>query len=510
MAILLVAALGASLFAWNLHAQLEHRYTLIASHAEHAEIAYDRELARFADFAATLDAEVAGALASGTSAPPVVELTRQAVGSGYVSVGARDRHALGSVSGEGPLPQPGSPTWREIQATRALNTVCQVVLQRNPDIPWCYYTSARRFIYLYPYSDRPGTYYSDAMLNMDFFRLGRPRLDPTRRQFWTPMYVDLAGKGWMATVSDPVYAQGRFIGVASIDVTLGTFLRIGASSPIPNSRTLLFDGNGKPMHGDNLTLSASQWLRLRAGHSVEVRGEHIIAQPIPTSGWWLVTSTNISQARAAAVEQALTQSLAGLFILLILLLLWELGLAWRRVRALAIRDGLTGLYNRRHYDEISRALFAQVSRNEGIIGLAVIDIDEFKAFNDANGHAEGDRVLKAVALALQGCLRRDSDYCFRVGGEEFAALFAVSSPEGLTALVARVQRSIRGLGIPHPGSSVGIITVSIGSTAVSRADWVDPDTAFRRADAALYDAKRAGRDRAVAWVPGVPSSAHAR
>ena len=131
---------------------------------------------------------------------------------------------------------------------------------------------------------------------------------------------------------------------------------------------------------------------------------------------------------------------------------------------MASADGLTGIANRRKFDEMLDLLFADCLRNERNLALLLLDIDYFKQFNDTYGHAVGDMALKRVASVLHDNAQRGSDVVARVGGEEFAILLPDVSDRDLKTFCERIHASIAGLGIEHSSSRVSdTLTVSIGA-----------------------------------------------
>ena len=191
------------------------------------------------------------------------------------------------------------------------------------------------------------------------------------------------------------------------------------------------------------------------------------------------------------------------------------------LRALATRDPLTGVANR-------RALFARLdhewrraARTGTPLSLMMIDVDFFKRYNDHHGHPEGDECLRRVAQAISMTASRASDLVARYGGEEFAVLMADTPPDRAELLAWRVRDAVRALGISHARSDVADrVTVSIGVAdalpsperpAIAPTPQPEPAAAgsespaarefFARADRALYEAKRSGRDRVVRFGP---------
>lgn len=186
----------------------------------------------------------------------------------------------------------------------------------------------------------------------------------------------------------------------------------------------------------------------------------------------------------------------------------ELELANAELKRLAATDPLTGLANRRSFNEhvgkeMRRLARLHRQRSQSFTSAVLLcDIDYFKAFNDLYGHLAGDACLKAIALAIAGEVHRPGDIACRYGGEEFLILLPGTNLEGALVVAERVRLAVKQLGIPHGGSTASeAVTMSIG-VAVSRfeADGPSMERAISAADQALYKAKQNGRDR-VAVAP---------
>ena len=173
----------------------------------------------------------------------------------------------------------------------------------------------------------------------------------------------------------------------------------------------------------------------------------------------------------------------------------------QRLEALLFEDPLTGLANRRFILTQLAGAVSAARRHERPLSVAVIDIDHFKAVNDAHGHAAGDRVLAAVAAAMRGHLRAE-DQLGRLGGEEFLALLPDADARAAATAAEKLRSEIAALAVDHDGHDVAV-TISAGWAAW---DGEPPDELLRRADDALYVAKRAGRDR----VEGAPATVQRR
>ena len=161
-------------------------------------------------------------------------------------------------------------------------------------------------------------------------------------------------------------------------------------------------------------------------------------------------------------------------------------------------DGLTGLSNRRYFDEHLNLQWAQCVRERSEISVLMIDVDEFKKYNDAYGHLKGDEALKQVAAAIAECVERPADMAARFGGEEFAAVLPGTPAEGATRVGEKIRERVRALAIEHRASTTGpVLTVSVGGATFAPRPGEDPIALIQVADESLYEAKRAGRDRVV-------------
>jgi diguanylate cyclase (GGDEF)-like protein len=176
----------------------------------------------------------------------------------------------------------------------------------------------------------------------------------------------------------------------------------------------------------------------------------------------------------------------------------KLALQKRELRQLAQQDGLTGIANRRHFDEALDRACRNATRSGEPIGLALIDIDHFKKFNDHYGHIAGDDVLRTVARLLGQHARRPYDLAARYGGEEFALL--APHGDGIIELVQRFRQALSDLDIVHDGSPASRqrVTVSCGAVVMSKLAYPEGRLLLvGKADELLYQAKQRGRDQVV-------------
>lgn len=170
----------------------------------------------------------------------------------------------------------------------------------------------------------------------------------------------------------------------------------------------------------------------------------------------------------------------------------------RELTRLSSVDGLTGVANRRMFDEAITREWARGVRHGSQLSLVMCDVDHFKAFNDTLGHQAGDECLRAVAQALGNRVRRPTDLVVRYGGEEFAVLLPDTDAEGARSLAESMRRDVLALGIRHEASPLGCVTVSAGvASLVAGRDVPGPAALIKAADEALYEAKGGGRNQVV-------------
>lgn len=177
----------------------------------------------------------------------------------------------------------------------------------------------------------------------------------------------------------------------------------------------------------------------------------------------------------------------------------ELEFSNAALRELSSRDGLTGVANRRRFDEAIDGEYRRAIRKTRAVkdvpltSLVLIDIDHFKRFNDAYGHPAGDDCLRRVAQELATCVGRPSDVVARYGGEEFAVLLPDTDAKGALAVAEKMRLAVQNLGIAHRDNSAApVVTISVGCATT---DVAPPAQLLAAADIALYDAKHGGRNR---------------
>lgn len=174
----------------------------------------------------------------------------------------------------------------------------------------------------------------------------------------------------------------------------------------------------------------------------------------------------------------------------------ELEAANRQLQALSATDGLTGLANRRKFDQEWEQEWFRAVRQSLPLAVAMIDVDQFKAYNDHYGHQSGDVCLKLVAQTLSHSVQRSGELAARYGGEEFVVILPGLDAAEAAAVMERVRDAVQALGLPHARAAVaGVVTISAGVAACVPQPGDDPARLVQAADAAMYHAKTSGRNR---------------
>jgi diguanylate cyclase (GGDEF)-like protein len=161
---------------------------------------------------------------------------------------------------------------------------------------------------------------------------------------------------------------------------------------------------------------------------------------------------------------------------------------------LVFLDGLTGVYNRRYFDQQLDMEMARAVRNQSPLTLIMLDVDFFKRYNDHYGHQAGDDCLRQVAQAIRSGLRRPADLVARYGGEEFACILPETSFDDAMLIAAELEQRVRALDIPHAHSDAAqVVTISLGVAGRTGHTPGDASALLTQADTQLYQAKHAGR-----------------
>ncbi|SCK30720.1 diguanylate cyclase [Vogesella sp. LIG4] len=405
-----------------------------------------------------------------------------------------DYQELGNITGLGDVPPAESQALREMQMALALTPLFRTLIARDPDTPWVYYTSAERFMYLYPRVEVSDFFVTPQTFGMKFFMGAHPAYNPGGLLIWTPVYQDLAGKGWMVTISAPVHDRGRFRGAISVDISTNRLAWLLERVPIAHTARHLLQADGARLAsigGPPPLLVPQNWPQ----HTLRENGQHLRAVfPLEVNNWYLVLDSDAQALRQEALRQSLPLWLLALFLCGGLLLVLGLLRSQGKIEELSTHDWLTGLWNRRAFDEQLHTALALLRRGGSTLALILFDVDDFKHYNDTLGHPAGDKALQDISHAIQQVAQRADDRVYRLGGEEFAILTNQPDNERLAIFMQHIGRAVREQDIQHPGSQRGVLTISLGGVLLHHGAQPQAADAYRQADKALYQAKAQGKD----------------
>jgi diguanylate cyclase (GGDEF)-like protein/PAS domain S-box-containing protein len=168
------------------------------------------------------------------------------------------------------------------------------------------------------------------------------------------------------------------------------------------------------------------------------------------------------------------------------------------IEEISITDGLTCIYNRRHFSEVFPKVINSAKRENELISFIIMDVDHFKQYNDTYGHQMGDDALAKIGRTLKNSLQRADDYCFRLGGEEFGVVFKTDSKQKAFTFAESIRKNIENLKIEHKGNSASpFVTVSMGLVCKNANEIESADKIYKEADDLLYRAKSQGRNQTV-------------
>jgi adenylate cyclase len=234
----------------------------------------------------------------------------------------------------------------------------------------------------------------------------------------------------------------------------------------------------------------------------------VLLQNAPVPEWQrLLQALGVTGGGAIASYASL--SLGGLWLPLVpgILSLWLASMLVTtdrliRLRALAERDGLTQLANRRTFDEVLQQAWVKGIRSQQPVALILCDVDHFKLYNDAYGHSQGDVCLRHVATSIRSAVKRSTDLPARYGGEEFVVVLPNTNAEAALVLAEAIRQTVKSAQLPHKASRVADhVTLSLGVTCLVPSMEIPINSLVQFADLGLYRAKALGRDRVTLHLP---------
>lgn len=409
----------------------------------------------------------------------------------------------GTLTAVGSITKVEPQLLKEIEAALSLRGQFESLTEKQSEVVWAYYLSAQKFLYITPKFKDENYYFTDDLYTGPFWTQANPQANPQGRQIITDLYEDLAGKGLMITVAEPVYVKGKFLGIASIDIGLDAMRRILESGDCIGE-SMLIDENGKIVAkpgpfklNDRLPANVASLIMTPEESFFIKDGSFWIGFQIKNNEMWLVHEIKIFEYILYILKNLLPFWALVLTFSIVLILYIKLRSSMNQVSTLIHTDPLTGIWNRRGFLKLTQKSLAignRQSRNgKQDWTILMVDIDHFKQVNDKFGHETGDKTLVKVAQVLNDSVRQSDAVC-RWGGEEFAVFLFGATQEDSVNIAENLRKEVENRIHLEDGKPV---TLSIGISQGKR----NLEEAFANADQALYRAKSSGRNRVCTFDP---------
>ncbi|KUJ72523.1 hypothetical protein AVO41_01570 [Thiomicrospira sp. WB1] len=404
----------------------------------------------------------------------------------------RDHCLEANISGLGNYADISEQVRQEVDAALALDIDIKTDPINHIEFAWSYYTSRHDFILFAPAVEPSQFQFSRDLYNKPFWTIATPENNPQRQFRISPIYQDAAGKGFMISLSLPVYVDDVFYGVVSLDHTLASIRktlenRLDGATLLVNGQNQIISAPYDFEPGTQVALDAPLY-ELAQRHEPGLSPEKMV-MPVITDQLYLVHYLYPNGHTQVVLRSMTLQGLFFTSLILVLMLLIWLFEVFLKINRIAIHDELTELLNRRGVEQKAEWLFELADRNDQPVSVLSMDLDHFKRINDNYGHNYGDKVIAAFGHHLIEHARK-SDLAGRMGGEEFIMLLPNTDRDQASVLAKRLLDTLHAKRISDQDIQ---ITTSIG--CIERHKGESLNTVLKRADLALYAAKDQGRDR---------------
>ncbi|MBL0544716.1 diguanylate cyclase [Aeromonas jandaei] len=399
---------------------------------------------------------------------------------------------VGNLTGLGPIPPRGSEREARIHLALSLSPLLSTASQRlGKEIAWVYFTGVDNFLYLYPWHASSQYRFSSSIYTHLYWQDALAANNPANSTVLSRPYEDFAGLGTMVTMSQPLYKEGKLVGMISMDLLLSRLhqqLReltpdLGGYLLINQYDQVLACSDSDPHPQPNL---------VPGDHYQWRQGAFQLTQALNDTPLRLVHRIPLPQLLVALLCQSAPTLLAIAFMLLAALSSLQARRLNLQLNYLSCHDALTGAFNRHYLAQQEQR--DQLAKHQPL-GVLLFDADHFKRVNDRFGHGVGDIVLIRLVQICQEQIG-PSDCLIRWGGEEFLLLAARCDDARLAALAEQIR-----IAVEHYDwrAIVPELAVTISLGYHPHADSIPLHEAIRRADVALYQAKGNGRNRSERW-----------
>ncbi|WP_029408306.1 sensor domain-containing diguanylate cyclase [Thiomicrorhabdus sp. Milos-T2] len=391
----------------------------------------------------------------------------------------------------------------EIAASLSMDPILKPLTYNLKLTAWAYYISKNHFLYISPKHSLKDFQFNAEQYTKPFWVQAIPENNPKHRMIISDVYKDGAGKGMMITLSNPIFHNDEFKGIAAIDISTQQMDALLAVDSTIKSSILVDENNiitasikaseiGSSL-GCNKTQDKSAWFSYNS--------QLIYMTSVINNELYIVHQITKSQLWLEALKKSLFQFSLIMLGLVLSFLSIELYCVSIRNRNLMLIDSLTKLYNRRGFAKLAEKPIAHLRRDKKGYAVLLLDLDFFKTINDQFGHATGDQVLKTLAQILLSNNREES-IISRWGGEEFLILLPKANLQSALDVANRIHEKIHQAEVisKQDGNTVIKFTTSIGVALQQPNDGLED--VINHADKALYQAKDKGRDTTYIYQPG--------
>lgn len=420
---------------------------------------------------------------------------------------ALDNPHYPNLTGHGGLDK-SDKVLKDMKISLELTEYFKVASRLNKDFAWVYYISKYNYLTMYPYIESSKYVWHEKNTLKNVWQYALPEHNPHKSLFFTPLYIDGAGKGLMTTIGKPVYKDDEFRGTLDIDFTVSVLSQFLNRHNVHKGVYILTNEQNEIIASSGLeNFNTSKIFYLSELTSIDIKGANdntwlenysIEKHNLQIAPWKLYYYKDSWSLYVKALSYML-------FVLLIIALLFKLrhlmlhlDNSSQLLKKLAIEDALTGLYNKRYFDSEFHRLFSQLDKDTKNIGLMMLDIDDFKSINDQFGHLIGDKAISQVASILRSTLREDDIIC-RYGGDEFIVLFPDITLNKISSLAKILREKIYNTPLVVENSSY-IFSVSIGVSLVNLEMDKSIEESIHRVDKALYSAKESGKNKVIIFT----------
>lgn len=397
----------------------------------------------------------------------------------------------------------------EMQSALRLAPMFKLAYKKNKNFAWIYYYSKHHFIVLFPYVSSKDFKVTKALEKKAFFEYATPSLNPNRKLFFTPLYMDEIGKGLMISIGKPVYVENEFLGTVDVDITLNNLDNILSRLDYLNNQSFVYNKQHQIVASSNLIsdFNRSRIYKINDFVSLLVsniedtdntlkysNSKYIYAKRLAYSEFHFVYMINAYKVWSQSILYDIPIFFLMLFTMYLFYLFSKTRTLNKKLKLQTIRDYMTGTYNRRYFFEVAEASLLKAQRKNTNLAIIMMDIDDFKNINDTFGHDIGDIAICEVKNILERNLRK-YDLFARFGGEEFCVLMEESTKEDVQRLFEKIRKEFEQNEIISGDVHISY-TVSFG-IAYGISDSLK--SFIKTADEALYISKHNGKNQVTIY-----------